>query len=64
MTDIYVELRKVGPNAYALFGPKGNMLSGIRRGELRDVKEWAENWISVWPLWRLNYSGVDDEQQS
>ena len=55
-------LKLVGPNCYALFGPNGNQISGIYRGQKHAAKEWARKYASSWYNYGVDYKEIDNEE--
>jgi len=64
MSIVFIKLKKIGDNRYALFGPDDNQISGIYRGPRRKAKDWAEAFCSSWYNWGVDYKEVDDEEET
>ena len=69
MGSEWVQLKQVRKGEWALFGPKGNQLSGLYRGPLYKALLWAKGWISGWYNWVVVYDPKgdqynDDEQEN
>lgn len=64
MGSAYIKLKKLQEGEYALFGPKGNMISNIYRGNKFDAIEWSRKWISGWYNWSIDLSEIENEEKS
>lgn len=63
MASIVVDLKRIGPHEFAIFGPKGNQLSEVFRGGKYDAIEWGTRWIGSWPNWVLNITEIMNESE-
>jgi hypothetical protein len=59
---IMITLKRVRNNEYALFGPKGNQISEIFRGNRLQAKDWAVKWVSSFHNWGVDSKEIDDEE--
>jgi hypothetical protein len=57
-------LKLIGPNRYALFGPKGNQISSVFHGQKHMAKEWARIYVTSWHNWSVDYKEIEDEETS
>jgi hypothetical protein len=64
MTTFSIKLRKLREGEYAVFGPKGNQISNIFRGNKFDAIEWSRIWISGWYNWSIDLSEIEDEEKN
>lgn len=63
MATVMIKLRKVRNHEYALFGPKGNQISEIFRGNVFDAQDWAGRWVSGWYNWSIDSTEINDEKK-
>jgi hypothetical protein len=64
MTTVFIKLKLIGRDRYALFGPLGNQIGPDYYGAKDKAKEWGQAFCSTWYNWRVDSKEIDDEETS